>query len=527
MEWEIGNEEVAVVVEKRNGDDAATFSLSVGLLLAFKHSPRSPSVNSASTSKPPPTLKNARQATQDPLSTYGLSTYLHPSKFIPLFYMDETIALDRREQDGHVLHFEREPFIYKLPLETLFHIFAFLLPNSNAEAHLPLTDEASVDGFFKTMAPYNISRVCRSWRNIVVTNGAFWSEFTLKFHDPSSRVVKKAKSFVLLHLERSQSLPLSCTISLTRTFDDGASNEIAGIMVQHQRRWRKMQLWFDFQDSPCALGCVRDERRFKEASEQDKPACSETLFCPRVRRFPYDVKPKGDTKLWSRDMSLLEELSINQVSLYQYRGDSKAEYAGELAPMMSVHLLDLEMPERYDKVALWLQLIPNIKEFRLAFHSSDPRWYRRPNDFRVQPLHLDNLQILTVDRCVSREWDSGQLASAAKASAFVVRYLTCPSLTQLSVRLAGDDAIHHLRDFFHRSAPSLNYLDLHILDRPSNGEAGQVILLDRVIASLQLLSSITSLRLASRSIDSVDRLLEELRSTTLLPSLEEIEFDFA
>jgi len=145
-------------------------------------------------------------------------------------------------------------------------------------------------------------------------------------------------------------------------------------------------------------------------------------------------------------------------------------------------------------------------------------------------LHMSNLQTIHISCGL---YDTVELMAAAKASAFVVRFLSCPALTDINLRLDGDTCIPYLRDFFLRSAPSLQKLHLHIFDRPS-GDNCQMALSNQIVATLALLPSLSEFRLELRALDDAGLLLQALTSrlgpgpnhntlSALLPVLELLE----
>ncbi len=160
--------------------------------------------------------------------------------------------------------------------------------------------------------------------------------------------------------------------------------------------------------------------------------------------------------------------------------------------------------------------------------------YRAPqNTLPIPILRMETLQMIRIDRGPYRQWDSLGRTSATIASAFVVLYLTCPALTEIYLHLDGDTCIRHLRNFFLRSLPALQSLHLHIIGKPQ-GVGAEMSLLNRVIATLALLPSLSEFRFESHSLDDVGPLLHALTGdpglqTTfaLLPIVERLEFHSA
>ncbi|KLO11208.1 hypothetical protein SCHPADRAFT_999090 [Schizopora paradoxa] len=551
---------------------------------------------------------------------------------------------------------QEHPFIFKLTPDILLDIFTMLLPSSIRDSNI-LTDEVIAQEYFSTTAPYNISRVCRNWREFIFSSPSLWNHFGLSFRDPSELILKNALSHIALHLEKSHDIPLFCAISLIGLYESTYTANVLREMERHQKRWRKIQLWFDslpasFQTNPAPVhdrsSCCRDlddyddydddhyfmghvdflpeglmpppgsptANAFIEEIDNDAPLglandnlnlveqhnasqeginlqLADNILNFEVNNFwdpdlDLDLLPdlpdfddEGDNvgdhnlipgaqnpnqaednsppgtpnpvisqpgspaiadidltpvppavttdepyvspRLLTEELTQLEELSLNNAHVFRLQA-AKDKFQPGLIP--SLRRLTLEMAEDCEKLAQWLQTACNLEELTIAFYSSDSG-HRYPH--QASPIHLERLQMINITRGLRREWDSNQLTSAAKAGVFVMRHLTCPVLTRLSVRLGGDECAQHLLEFSARSSPPLQTLDLHIIDRPSNGDGGQILLLTRINEALALLPTITTFRLASRSIDNIGQLLEALqsRSPLLLPSLEHLEFLFA
>ncbi|KLO11206.1 hypothetical protein SCHPADRAFT_482510 [Schizopora paradoxa] len=155
--------------------------------------------------------------------------------------MDEASTITHQVPPGPSV--EGETFIHRIPPETLLHIFTFCLPNSDSES-ITLDDDAEVEDFIMTTAPYNISRVCRPWREFIISSASLWDEFALSLSNPSPRTLDHTKFILSLHIQRSQDLPISLSIKLSGTFDADVTRDIASRVALHQGRWRKIQLLF-------------------------------------------------------------------------------------------------------------------------------------------------------------------------------------------------------------------------------------------------------------------------------------------
>ncbi len=415
--------------------------------------------------------------------------------------MDRLSALNRKSKA------RQTALIHKLPSDILHLIFICLLPSPDSV--ISATAEASASDLFNTTAPYNISRVCCSWREFALSSASLWSGFYLSFSDPSDPTLQQAVSFISLHLQRSQNLSLTFAVSLRDVRSATVTRNCKSSICKHQRHWRSVKLWFDHDVTSHGRGVVGG--------------------IPVIGLY-----------LATKDLNQLEDLTINYAGEYHISATSSSDIFGVPkpdVPLPSLVHLSLET-EDATGLAQCLMIAPNVKVLNLTFYSDYQGSFQLPLDcsFRIAPLHILNpgLQAIRIDRRLHRQWDSAELTSASKASAFVLRYLNCPALAELQLHLDGNTCILFLHDFFIRSAPPLQKLYLHVVDRPS-GDDGQTNLLNRIIDTLTLLPTLLEFRLASRSLDDIGPVLLALTgrpgagsnyntSSTLLPILEHLEF---
>ncbi|KLO11224.1 hypothetical protein SCHPADRAFT_942278 [Schizopora paradoxa] len=406
---------------------------------------------------------------------------------------------------------KEEPFIHRLPSEILLCIFLISLRSSTSFLK-PSDDKAAVEKHFTTTTPYNVSGVCRSWREFVVSSASLWAEFSILLNHPSPRTLDHAKSVISLHLERSRDLLMSCSIAIFGFFRVDTTHEIASYIALHQRRWRKLQLLFRREPITPSSGA-----NFEVRSESSSGLS-------RFSRNDYD--DAAVVNLFTGELNYLEELSINRASLF---GVWDSKELGLPKPVPSLRRLSLEMPGRFDKLALWLSLVPNIEELDLSFYHSDPRWYRSDsNTLQIPTIRLYHLRRITVNHGILRGSDYNTLESS-RASTFVLRCLACPSLTELSVRVPAHICVRYLHEFFLRSSPPLRTLDLYVaMGVPAFiGAEGETMVMDGIVELLVLLPTIANLVLTSRHFEGVGRLIQKLCSPTLLPCLAHVDFSIS
>ncbi len=132
--------------------------------------------------------------------------------------------------------------ISHLPVDILYQALILALPTWYPSKSV---DEVSVSKFFATTAPYNISRVCRLWRDIVLSSPSLWSSLFLSFFRPSDETLKLLTRVIEQHLQRSENLPLALYVCLEDKYNHSLSRAIASLLSIHRRRWRKVHIWFE------------------------------------------------------------------------------------------------------------------------------------------------------------------------------------------------------------------------------------------------------------------------------------------
>lgn len=339
-------------------------------------------------------------------------------------------------------------FIHNLSTDILHRIFTLLLPIPSRFSQPLPGDTASASEFFKCTAPYNITHVCRLWKEFVLSIGSLRSEFSFSFKNPAKRTIMKTIVVVSRHLRLSQNLPLTCFVWFKGTFDVGYEGQIVNHIVRHQKRWRRVHMWFDMEPriEPDYDGYLSDNDEYQVYIPWDVPC-----LC---------VAPRLSTEV----LGQLEELSINYAGQYCI---SAASDDSEPAPLLLLNHLTLEIVEDYDNLARWLKLAPNVEELNLAFYS-DHLLDELPSSHGSFPmLDFTSLHAIRVQDTlysgVSNMREDSNLTSPANMSGFVIRFLTCPALTELKLALNNEDFEQHLHRLFLRSVPPLQNLDLRFI----------------------------------------------------------------
>lgn len=123
--------------------------------------------------------------------------------------------------------------INDLPQELIYHIFLFSLPTPRFNF-----DPIGVEDF-PCLSPLNLSRVCRSWRDITLTSAQLWSQWCLNIPD-SPTVQSKCAHFLQQCLDWSADVPL--TVHLTLNGAHTINGELIDVISASQKRWSWVEI---------------------------------------------------------------------------------------------------------------------------------------------------------------------------------------------------------------------------------------------------------------------------------------------
>jgi len=312
----------------------------------------------------------------------------------------------------------------QLPVDALYRVFELSLPT----ALPPTMSPNAVAIFFCTTSPYNIMHVCRSWRDLVLSSPSFWSTFVFSFFCPTFRALEALKQLTVMHMQRSQNLPLIFSIELRGAYNMSLLGELIALLVKEQTRWKKVHLHI--------------------------------IPVPVIK-----------TRLNIGYLSLLEELYLNSSSAYTYIPSITTSGPSHPCVLNSLTRLELGVPPGYNTETLhWLLVSPNVQELNIfnrpecSSDSSSTRSLHHDNSM----AHIDLPNLRTM-RAGGPDHDRAFVTSALAAS--VLTRTTCVSLTELQVHLNSpgfDDALY---EFFRRSTPLLDifHMEICIELHPSHG----------------------------------------------------------
>ncbi|KAF9002286.1 hypothetical protein BDQ17DRAFT_1425945 [Cyathus striatus] len=112
----------------------------------------------------------------------------------------------------------RSPYIHNLPFELLDYIFVIC------------GEKVTLGDLY--LFPFNVTYVCKQWRDITLLSAKYWSRFEID-NAKSSNIIEKQLALCLL---RSTGSPLS--FSFTSTFISHKISNIANIVSSEIHRWK-------------------------------------------------------------------------------------------------------------------------------------------------------------------------------------------------------------------------------------------------------------------------------------------------
>ena len=145
-----------------------------------------------------------------------------------------TIAFDMQNESSLTPTFSHAYSITpinKLSLDLLVDIFLYTLPQVDVDEDL----QDATEGDFPIMPPRNLLRVCRQWRDVVLSTHALWTQWRMFIEE--EKVIPMATHFVQQCLARSGDAPLSFEIYIKLVWPR-VGDELSRIIASTQRRWK-------------------------------------------------------------------------------------------------------------------------------------------------------------------------------------------------------------------------------------------------------------------------------------------------
>ncbi|KLO08714.1 hypothetical protein SCHPADRAFT_931625 [Schizopora paradoxa] len=280
--------------------------------------------------------------------------------------------------------------------ETLCDIFSLTIQNTRVYPNIFTTGNYFQD----CVALIDISRVCRGWRELTLTNPTLWSSlFILAPDHPSAETLRQLAYFAEVCLARSASIPLTLFVNIS-VEDFRLAHPIILSLVAHEARWSQVALHFT----------------------RPLPPTGSQEYTPLHMRWIRDTSGEYEIHLKNPGAGLLREFCFNIASWFTTCSISK--------PIQGLETLRIAVHEKYEAhfLAKWLPFAPNLTELQIMEDNSyfsvitkgEERWSGG------QPFVLPKLRTLT-------------------AQPNLLPHLTCPSLEKYVV---DHDPVEDTRPLF-------------------------------------------------------------------------------
>ncbi|KAK7031840.1 F-box domain-containing protein [Favolaschia claudopus] len=413
----------------------------------------------------------------------------------PLARLDDEIARTRRHlQDLEDRRAELWSFreqnrgvlspLRRVPLEVLGEIFQWALP-------LP-QDSPLRKGFRISDSPWNLTHVCRRWRDVAISAPSLWSLVAIKYGDDSkSSLWSYPLPMVETQIERAQSHGLRIHFYGSEVANSESQIQVLECLMQYMSRWEDLSIG--------------------------------------LTSFLYPILESVDDQLsllrrvWVEWMCLESQQSAGPITAFQ-RAPSLCNVAVCNEHMYTPVFLPIEQLTRYQLNAPWnshrdiLALAPNLVEAHIAVAYDEEDDWPTPPRSDGKFLQLSLLKRLFVSHLE------------------ILQYVTFPVLEEIAVGIDSDevDAIpKYLEPSISRSSCTLRSLCIvgcpiscaTLVQFPSVTEFK--IIVDNDESSFETLNRLL-VDLTLASLDAEQTIVApQLREISIGHKLEEREFIFA
>ncbi|KLO04238.1 hypothetical protein SCHPADRAFT_947862 [Schizopora paradoxa] len=339
--------------------------------------------------------------------------------------------------------------VVNLPNEIVCSIFSLAIRNWRIFPEIFKTG----NDFEDCVALIDLSRVCRRWGEISLTDPTLWSSLNMLLYNPSKETLRQAAHFANICFARSKNLPLACAIQILHLDDLRFGHPLMLALVAHEDRWSRIAIditrpHFPKLDSPGVYSPNPMEDSSGMFGVRLKTAGNENL-----KEFHFNI---GSWFVyWMRDP--LPSLETLKVAAYTSSSPNGAEYT----------------------LAAWLPLAPNLVELEITTDHSRFKFntVRGETEIRGRATSFNNPFILLPK--LHTLFVAPQLLSI----------LTCPALEKYVTRSIPGANLHssRFRSFVERSAPPLHTLEI------KDGSSWRNIYFNIVTIRKYLIPSITNL----------------------------------
>ncbi|KLO08719.1 hypothetical protein SCHPADRAFT_598383 [Schizopora paradoxa] len=305
--------------------------------------------------------------------------------------------------------------------DTLCDIFSLTIQNTRVYPSIFTTG----NNFQDCVSLIDISRVCRRWREVALTDSSLWSSIYILLDNPTAKTLRQATCFASICLARSKDLPLTCAISITdfKNLDHlPFAYPLVQTLISHEARWS--QIAFNLTPSP---GFRSSKSSAKSISKSGYSSPLRTAGAGLLKEFQFSPGP-WLTYSMAEPLPAMESLKTTSYKVY-----------GCMYTLMK-----------------WLPLTPNLSELELRmgdeyFHAyiakqDEEFWMAAAQETEVRPhFVLPNLRTLTI-------WPT------------LFPYLTCPALEKYVIERSSSrhQDVTNYFDFIKRSGTPSSFRTIEI-----------------------------------------------------------------
>ncbi|KLO08710.1 hypothetical protein SCHPADRAFT_597994 [Schizopora paradoxa] len=338
------------------------------------------------------------------------------------------------------------------------------------------------NNFQDCVALIDISRVCRRWREIALTDSSLWSSIYIHLDNPTAASFQKTTYFADTCLWRSLDLPLTIVVTLTNLSELRPAYPLMHAVIAHEVRWSRIAV--------------------NLTSHPQSPESNVILISESDDEF---TGIRG-LSLRTAGSSNLKEFQSNMGPLFTY------SMTQPLPALESLKISCCDLLDSIYTLTKWLPLASNLHELEIkvtfdrfisnASEQNQPIWLVAAAQTQVCPhFVLPSLQTLNI-------WTR------------LLPYFTCPALEKYVMEMLSwraQDLTEYL-EFVERSGTPPSFRTIEIIKQDD--------LLDIEYVRGSFLPTITSLYVTSPGRTFFEMFLERFPGGgdfRLLPGLEHLE----
>ncbi|KLO04939.1 hypothetical protein SCHPADRAFT_911355 [Schizopora paradoxa] len=155
--------------------------------------------------------------------------------------------------------------IVNLVDDILCDIFSLTIQNTRVFPEIFKTG----NDFRDCVSLINISRVCRRWREVALTDSSLWSSIYIHLDSPTARTLDKVTYFASICFTRSKDLSLICAISISNLDHLRFARPLVQTLISHEDRWSRIAINFTPSTRPFGSSKINIPESEDSDGEQD------------------------------------------------------------------------------------------------------------------------------------------------------------------------------------------------------------------------------------------------------------------